>query len=244
MRKISKNPKLMIVLFTMVILLFIGVSYGSWSNILSLGGAFTTGNFHIEYGNKEDVELSLVTLNSKDNITVHHNITNVNVTKNDDQSMVVAINDNLINKMKESDYLLQIKYPIKATNNSKIKAIQPRPADFKNPDSNITLTPDTISIDMDIPVDINERDYIINANIYKQIEEDNTGTVFLEITDINNSYDRIGSIDYDFIAGSFSPEELYDNPTIDVQIEAEYSLEISIETEQFNNVEGVKKYGK
>lgn len=249
MKRIMRRPKLIVLLFTMVILIFIGVSYGSWSNILSISGAFTTGNFHIEFGNKRDVQVALVTADSRDNITIHQRIKDINITKNDDKNMVVDINDSLINKMKDSDYMLQIKYPIKTTDNSKIKAIQPIEADFNKPDSTITLTPDTIRFitngtDRALPIDINNRDYVIKANVYKQIEEDGIASVFLEITDINNEFARIGSVEYEDLGGVLAAEVSYDNPIIDVEVEAEYSLEISIDTEQFNNVEGVNKYEK
>lgn len=252
MREIRKRPKLIIVLFTILILFFIGVSYGFWSNILSISGTLTTGSFHIEFGNKEDIQLNLITLDSQDNITVHHTVNKANVTKNDNKNIVLALNDSIINMIKDSDYMLQIKYPIKTTDSSKIKAIQPRIADFNKPDESIILAPDSVrfminGIDMDFPIEINEDNYVIQVNVYKQIEETNIASVFLDVEGINNSYDSIGTVEYDFLIGNFSMDDFlvsYDNPTIDVQLEAEYSLEVSIETEQFNNVKGVERYEK
>jgi len=232
---------------TIVIVLFLtGVSYGAWSDTLWLRGLLTTANFSIEFGDKKDIEVYLITADSQSNIAYKEKVTEFRSTKNDNENITLTLKSELINKLKIPGYMLQVKYPLKTSDDSKIKAIKPIMADFSKPDDTVDVIPGSIKIGIDgeyigINEDVNESEYEIHFNIYRQIEtvnDNNKAVVYLEAYGFNELSPEL-SIEYSDLI-KILPEYAdipYDNPKIDVQLEAEYLLEIPIGAEQFNSAE-------
>lgn len=242
MKKIGKKYKASIGLSVVILLFLTGMSYGAWSETLSLRGIFTTANFSVEFGDTDNIEVNLVTADAN-NIKVEEKITQFNRTENNNKNVILSLKGELINKMLSSEYMLQVKYPLETSEDSKIKAIKPTKANFKKPDDTVEVIPDTIKISIDNIINdkIDKSDYEIRFNIYRQIEtseEGNYAVVFLKAYNINNNYSEF-SIEYSDLI-SIMPQYAdipYDNPNIEMQLEAEYSMEIPIVAEQFNRAE-------
>ena len=94
---------------------------------------------------------------------------------------------------------------------------------------------------IDIDEEVDENDYEIRFNIYRQIEKDEdayNGVIFLQADRINESSPETISVEYSELIDILPEVEIsYENPVIEAQLEAYYSLEIPIGAEQFNNYE-------
>lgn len=245
MKTVGKKIKVAIAISLVILLFLTGVTYGGWSDTLSIRGIFTTANFIVEFGEKKDIEVYLVTLNNQNNIKVEEKVENISITKNDNKNIVLSIKDNLINKLKEDGYMLLVRYPLRTSEDSKIKAIKSIEANFSKPDQTIEAIPDSVKFILDnkeikINENINKSDYKIRFNVYRQIETEddkNRAVVFLEADRLNTLSNEMLTVDYSEFT-EIHPEYIdnipYDNPVIGVEIEARYSLNIPIATEQFN----------
>ena len=244
MKTVGKKIKVAIGLSVVILLFLTGVTYAGWSEILSIRGMFTTASFSVEFGDKNDIEVHLITLDNQNNIEVGNKVENINITKNDNKNIVLSLEGNLINELKEDRYMLQVRYPLRTSDGSKIKAIRHINADFDMPDQTIEAIPDSVKIvledkQIEINENINENDYKIRFNVYRQIEtedDNSSAVVFLEVDNLNVQSNEIlvNYLELTEIHSESIDNIPYDNPVIGVQIEAEYSLEIPIATEQFN----------
>lgn len=244
MKTVGKKTKVAICISVVILLFLTGVTYGGWSDTLSIRGIFTTANFSVEFGERKDIAVHLITLDSQNNIKVEEEVDNLNITKNDNKNITLSLKGNLIDKLKEDGYMLQVRYPLRTTDDSKIKAIKPINADFNKPDQTIEAIPESVKITLeDIQIEINEKinesDYKIRFNVYRQIENDedkSSAVLFLEADRLSALPNEIMSVDYLKLT-EILPEYTdipYENPVIGVQLEAEYSLKIPIATEQYN----------
>ena len=243
MKTVGKKTKVAIGISVVILLFFTGVTYSGWSETLSIRGIFTTANFSVEFGDENSIEVHLIYLDNQNNIEAEE-VENTSITKNDKKNIVVSIKDDLVNKLKEDGYMLQVRYPLRTSDDSKIKAIRHINADFDKPDQTIEAIPDSVKIvledkQIEINENINENDYKIRFNVYRQIETEDdksSAVVFLEVDNLNVQSNEIlvNYLELTEIHSESIDNIPYDNPVIGVQIEAEYSLEIPIATEQFN----------
>ncbi len=244
MKKISKKLKAAIGLSVVILLFFTGVSYSAWSDTLSIRGIFTTANFSVEFGNKNDIEVNLIKTDARDNIKVIEQDIKFSVTKNDNKYISLRLTDNLINELKKPGYMLQIKYPIQASDDSKIKALKPIDADFDKPDESIDAIPQVKITFGDeritVSEEVNESDYKINFKVYRRMETEkdkNIAIVFLEAGSINDTPLEI-SVEYEYLKTILSETDILQvNSELSAQLNAEYSIVIPILAEQFNNGE-------
>ena len=245
MKTVGKKIKVAIGLSVVILLFLTGVTYAGWSEILSIRGMFTTASFSVEFGDKNDIEVHLITLDNQNNIEVGNKVENINITKNDNKNITLNLKGNLINKLKEDGYMLLVRYPLRTSDDSKIEAIKPINADFNSPNQTIEVRPDFIKITLDdkeieIYDKINESDYNIRFNVYQQIETEDdksSAVLFLEADEFNVQSNELLSIDYSQlteILPEYTDNVSHENPIIGIQLEAEYSLKIPIATEQFN----------
>ena len=244
MKKIGKNCKAAIGLSIAILLFLTGVSYSAWSDTLSIRGIFTTANFSVEFGNKNDIEVNLIKTDARDNIKVIEQDIKFSVTENDNKYISLRLTDNLINELKKPGYMLQIKYPIQASDDSKIKALKPIDADFDKPDESIDAIPQVKITFRDeriaVSEEVNESDYKINFKVYRQMETENDkniAIVFLEAGSINDTPLEI-SVEYEYLKTILSETDILQvNSELSAQLNAEYSIVIPILAEQFNNGE-------
>lgn len=239
MRTIGKY-RVIVGFLVLVLLILSGVTYSAWSETLSLTGIFTTGSFKIEFGDKEDFSANLVTrdgkkINVEDTVQVDAKLLNNNKKAN------ITIKNELLNKMIEQGYILQIKYPLNTTDDSKIKAMNPMEADFSKADKTVTITP-TIEIvsnhDLALIKYISEDDFKVIFDIFNEIEvteDGNYAVVFIKAKSMNSSPQY--SIEYENLKAEFPQytDISYNNPQIIININAEYSFEVDIAAEQFNS---------
>lgn len=247
MKTLSKKHKLAIGLSAVILLFLTGVSYGAWSDTLSLRGIFTTANFSLEFGDKDDIDIDLIKADAKNNITAEGKVTEFVVTENGNKNIALSLKGDIINRLKEPGCMLRVKYPVKASDGSKIKAIKPEQADFGKLYKTVDAIPDYVKVSVDgkevgIIEKIDMNDYEIRFNIYRQIETDgekSTAVIFLKADGFNETPPEIGSVEYEDLIGILPDYTglLYDNTQINAQTEAKYSLEIPITAEQFNSTE-------
>lgn len=255
--KIIIKHRTTIGLSLIILLFFLGVSYGAWSDILSVRGIVTTANFSVEFENAKEIKVHLVTMDANNNITSKERISDFSSTNNNNKNINLSLYGGLVEKMKTHGYMLQIEYPLKTTINSKIKAIKSEKANFSKPYEVINVAPDFVNVIInDKKININERiniaDYKISFNIYRQIEtndnNDSSAVIFVEVANINEVASKnIGSIEYQDLLGyddySYLESSINDysnstyNTIIDAKLNAEYSLNIPIVAEQFNTGE-------
>jgi hypothetical protein len=242
LKKVEKTHKAAIGLAVVILLFLTGVSYGAWSETLNLRGMFTTGSFGIEFGEKKDISVDLVTVDGN-KVTVQEKITEFNSTYKNDKSLSVRLKREPLNGLKNEGYMLRVKCPLKTKDDSKIKAIKPIDADFSESDDTIEAIPVSIQIivggkEVNIGETVNKNNYIIHFNIYKQIKQvtdEYYAYVFLEAKNINVSPAHI-PIEYDDLNNILSEyiDISNDNTEINAQLEVEYSLSIPIAVDQFN----------
>ena len=245
MMKMEKKHKIIIGLLLVVTLLFItGISYSSWVGTLSLKGLFTTGNFSVEFGDENKIEVILVDVGGKNNINGSRKITGLGATRIDDEHINLRLEDGIINDLKTGKNMLQIKYPLKITDDSTVENIKPVEVDFNKPYDNIGLVHDYVQISLDnenidVHGGIDKNDYKINFNIYRAVEMNKKGNyavVFLEVDDFDKGLDRF-TIDYDdltYALPAYSRLTKEDN-LLRARLKTEYQLEIPIVAEQFND---------
>ena len=245
MKTVDKKIKTAICIPVVFLLFLTGVTYGGWTDTLSIRGIFTTANFSVEFGDKNDIEVYLITLDSQNDIKVEEKIENINITKNDNKNIALSIKGNLTNKLKEDGYMLQVIYPLRTRDDSKIKAIRNIKADFDKPDQTIEAIPKSVKIiledeQIEVNEEISESNYKIRFNVYRRIETEDdksSAVIFLEADRLYALSNDILSVDYlklTEIFPEYTDKIPYDNPVVGVQLEAEYSLKIPIVTEQFN----------
>lgn len=242
MKNINKKNKALIGLSLAILLFLTGVSYSAWSEVLSIKGIFTTGSFKIEFGDEDDIIANLVTLNGK-KVNVKDKV-NVNVDSrllNNNKKANITLKDDLLNQMITQDYMLQIKYPLKATEDSTIKAMNSMTANFNNADKTVSVTP-TIEISSDgdsaLLKYLSEGDFKVTFDIYNEIEvteDGNYAVVYIKAKDMGSVPEY--SVGYDELMADL-PQYVdisYDNPEINLTVNAEYSFEVDIAAEQFNS---------
>lgn len=246
MNNSSKKYKYLIALTLVSVLSLIGVSYSAWTDTLSIKGKFTTGNFNVEFAEKKDIVVDLVTIDGNNEI-FKENIRRFNVEANNtskNQKIIkINIKDELFNKLETQGYMLRVRYPLKVTEDSKIKAIKPTKVNFNRPDDRISVIPSNIQITVEgkkvnLDKDVNKEDYKLNFNVYKQIKVEknkNFALIYIEAEDINTNSKEI-NIEYkDFVKALAKGVRINsDNPVIDSKLEAEYFLDIPIAVEQYN----------
>ena len=241
MKAICKKYKMAIGLSIAILIFFTGVSYSGWSETLNIRGILTTANFSIEFGDEEDIEVYLIEAYDETKPVKGFGINRIN-----NKNITLQLRDDLINRLKNPGYMLKINYPLKTSDDSKIKAIKTITADFGSPDDTVYVVPDSVSINIDgeyidIDEEVDENDYEIRFNIYRQIEKDEdayNGVIFLQADRINESSPETISVEYSELIDILPEVEIsYENPVIEAQLEAYYSLEIPIGAEQFNNYE-------
>lgn len=244
MKAVCKKYKIAIGLSTAILIFLTGISYSGWSETLNIRGILTTANFSIEFGDEEDIEVYLIKADDEI-ITDEKQVEVFDADKINNKNITLDLKDDLINRLKTPGYMLRISYPLKTSDDSKIKAIKPIMADFGNPDDTIYVTPDSIGINMDgeyldIDEEVDKEDYEIRFKIYRQIEAEEgayNAVIFLEADGFNESrheiiyeYSKLREILPEYVVS-------YENPVIKAQLEADYSLEVSIGAEQYNNYE-------
>ena len=114
MRTIHKGK---ILLLGAMLLLFsaIGVSYGAWSQVLSVRGMFTTASFDIIFGHPGDIQVHMVDVDTGGNITTLGKIEDFIATQNEDKNIHLEIDDGLLQEMLEAGRKLRIEYPLRST---------------------------------------------------------------------------------------------------------------------------------
>ena len=252
MKAAWKRYKIVIIL-TAVLLFFVGVSYGAWTDTLNIKGMITTSSFGIEFGNTNNIKVGLVKRDSSNEITSSIKNIEFNATENDNKeiSLTVELNKDLMDALSESGHMLCVEYPIKTSDHSKIKAINSENADFNKPYTVIAAVPRHVEVFISdesggkfyINEEINKNDYGIDFNVYRQIvtndEGETTAAVFIEGKNIGEYGGiELGSIEYSSLENAQVYNDIaFENPLVNAQLKAEYSLEISIPTEQFNAVD-------
>jgi predicted ribosomally synthesized peptide with SipW-like signal peptide len=244
MKKIGKNCKAAIGLSVVIILFLTGVSYSAWSDTLSIRGMFTTGSFGVEFGDEKDIEVNLIKTDAQNNIECIQKNKEFNAAKNDNDKYIVLSLTELINELKRPGYMLQLKYPIKTSDDSKIKVIKPIKVNFNKPDEIVDAIPSIKVILGDELIigneEVNESDYKIRFKVYRQIEtekDNNYAVVFLEADNFNEVSPEV-SVEYDDLTSIFPETDISQgNSELSVQLEAEYSIAVPIMAEQFNNGE-------
>lgn len=243
----SKKYKYIIALTLVIVLSLIGVSYSAWTDNLSIKGKITTGNFNIQFAEGKDIVVDLVTVD-RNNIIFKENISNHNViasdTAKEDNIIKINIKDDLLSKLETKGYMLRVRYPLKATEDSHIKDVKPTKLSFNSPDDNLSVIPTSIQVTVeggkvDLGENINKEDYKVNFNIYKHTKVENNKNyafVYIEAEDINTNSKEI-NIEYkDLIKALAKGVDIDpDNPVIVSKLEAEYFLDIPISLEQYND---------
>jgi hypothetical protein len=245
MKAAWKRHKIVIIL-TAVLLFFVGSSYGAWTDMLHIRGKVTTSSFGIEFGNVKDIRVGLVKRDSSNKINYLNKNIEFNATENGNKeiSLTIKLDMELMDSLSVSGHMLCVEYPIKTSEQSKVKAINSEKADFNKPYTVIKAIPDYAEIviyDESFPIneEINKNDYGIDFNVYRQIVTDDnietTASVFIEVKNIDRYGNiKLGSIDYSSLKNIEGCDIAFENPIVNAQLKAEYSLKISIPTEQFN----------
>lgn len=242
MRRMAKKNKLGIALIIIVLSFTIGVSYAYWTDTLIISSIFTTGSFDVEYADKE-VKVDMVKMDGE-KIIKEESVKDFTYTISaDKKSIVLNVNDNLINNLKDSNYMLRIKNPLITSEDSKVTAIKPKDIDFSQADDSFQVAPKELKLILDgntITNDLNKEEYNISFDIYKGVEERTNldspyyTLIYLKATNLNEGNIKMEYDDLKVILPEYN-DISYENPVItEAEIEAEYSLIIPIGVDQFN----------
>lgn len=247
MNNSSKKYKYILALTLVSILSLIGISYSAWTDTLSIKGRFTTGNFKVEFVEDKDIVVDLVCIEGSD-ISLKENIRNYKTQANntfiDDKVIKINIKDELLKKLESQGYMLRVRYPLKAREDSHIKDLKATKVNFNSPDDCLSIIPTKLQIaiegkKLDLDEAVKKEDYKLNFNIYKQIQVEknkNFALVYIEAKDINTNSKEI-NIEYKDLLKALAKGVSLDpdNPVIDSKLEAEYFLDIPIAVEQYND---------
>lgn len=249
MKAALKRYKTVIIL-TAVLLSLVGISYGAWTDALHIRGMVTTSSFGIEFRDTNNIKVGLVKRDDGNKIIPLSKDVELNITENShkDVSLSIELDGELMDDLSVFGHMLCVEYPIKTSDNSKVKAINSEEANFSKPYTVITAIPRHIEIvvnDEVFPVseEINKNDYRMDFNVYRQITTDDEGkttaALFIEGKNIGEySSMELGSIEYSSLGDFETCTDIdLENPVISAQLRAEYSLEVSIPAEQFNAVD-------
>lgn len=160
-----------VTLLLLVSALGIGVSYSAWNDTLFAQLKMTSGNFDTDYANG-DVEAMLLGSDFTNADGPATPISTPRILSKAEQSLSIALEDELLRKMVTEGKTLMLRAPIQTKEDSDIKRVNEKQADRYKPDLELTLAAEQaefVSNNRAVSMPRIEGQYDLDFKIYQEV---------------------------------------------------------------------------